>query len=430
MKDPRAFLQSLFYAAVRRAQPEVIIKDHLPDPPEGRTVVIGAGKAAGAMAQAVDAIWPKDKPMKGIVVTRYGHTPVYPSDHPARIGIMEAGHPVPDAAGVAASLRILDLLVDLTPEDLVICLISGGASALLTLPVDGVSLETKQNVTRQLLRCGAPIEEINLVRSQLSRVKGGRLGMMCAPARLVTLAISDVPGDDPASIGSGPTIAAKGSPAEALSILQRYQIDIPDEVEARLKISCNSGDEARSEYLSQQEVDMIATPWLSLCAAAEFARSCGVNAYVLSDSIEGESREVAKVHAEIAKAAQKGYSSFERPCVILSGGETTVTIDKTAAPTGRGGRAGEFCLGLAQSLRGQPGIWAMAADTDGIDGVEDNAGAFVTPDTLLRAQQAGLSALDHLDRHDAYTFFKALNDLEETGPTFTNVNDFRAMLVL
>ncbi len=430
MKDPRAFLQSLFYAAIRRALPDVIIKDHLPSPPKGRTVVIGAGKAAAAMAHAVDASWPQNKPMKGLVVTRYGHTPNREAGLTGRIEVLEARHPVPDAAGVAASERILNLLSDLTPDDLVICLMSGGASALLTLPIDGVSLEMKQELTRELLRCGAPIDEMNLVRSQLSKVKGGRLGKLCSPAKLVTLAISDVPGDDPAVIGSGPTIATKGTPEEALVILQRYGIEPPAEIKTKLVEASCSTDDPQHAYLARQEVHLIATPWLSLCAAAELAESCGVNAYVLSDSIEGESREVAKVHAEIAKAARKGYSTFERPCVILSGGETTVTIQNPAAATGRGGRAGEFCLGLTQSLRDEPGIWAIAADTDGIDGVEDNAGAFVTPDTLKRAQQAGLSLQDHLDRHDAYAFFKRLDDLETTGPTHTNVNDFRAILVL
>lgn len=430
MKDPRAFLQSLFYAAIRRAQPDVIIKDHLPNPPNGRTVVIGAGKAAAAMAHAVDTWWPQDKPMKGLVVTRYGHTPDREAGYSARIEILEARHPVPDAAGVAASERILNLLTDLTADDLVICLMSGGASALLTLPIDGVSLEMKQTLTRELLRSGAPIHEMNLVRSQLSKVKGGRLGMLCAPAKLITLAISDVPGDDPTIIGSGPTIDTQGTPGEALGILQQYGIEPPPEIKTRLIEANSSTDAPQRAYLSQQEVRLIATPWLSLCAAAELARSCGVNAYVLSDSIEGESIEAAKVHAEIAKAVRKGYSTFERPCVILSGGETTVTIHNPATATGRGGRAGEFCLGLAQSLRDEPGIWAIAADTDGIDGVEDNAGAFVTPDTLMRAQQAGLSLQDHLDRHDAYAFFKGLDDLEITGPTHTNVNDFRAILVL
>jgi glycerate 2-kinase len=430
MKDPRAFLQNLFYAAIRRAQPGVIIKDHLPSPPKGRTVVIGAGKAAAAMAHTVDASWPQNKPMKGLVVTRYGHTPDRKAGEPARIDILEARHPVPDAAGVAASERIVNLLTDLTPDDLVICLMSGGASALLTLPIEGVSLEMKQELTRELLSCGAPIDEMNLVRSQLSKVKGGRLGKLCAPAKLVTLAISDVPGDDPAVIGSGPTIATKGSPDEALGILRRYGVEPPAEIKTKLVEANSSTEDPQNAYLAEQEVHLIATPWLSLCAAAELAQSCGVNAYVLSDSIEGESREVAKVHAEIAKAARKGYSTFERPCVILSGGETTVTIQNPATATGRGGRAGEFCLGLAQSLRDEPGIWAIAADTDGIDGVEDNAGAFVTPDTLKRAQQAGLSLQDHLDRHDAYAFFKGLDDLEVTGPTHTNVNDFRAILVL
>lgn len=431
MKSPRAFLQALFQAAIDRAHPETILKDYLPKPPKGRTIVIGAGKASATMAQVVDEIWPQDKPMRGLVVTRYGHTPARAPAHHPRIDIVEASHPVPDANGVAASERILSLVTNLTSDDLVICLMSGGASALLTLPIDGVSLETKQNLTRQLLRCGAAIDEMNRVRSQLSKVKGGRLGRLCAPAKILTLAISDVPGDDPAIIGSGPTVDFLGSPAEALAILKRYEIAIPPEVAAQLVDMQNeSAMTAGGAYLSKQEVHLIATPWLSLSAAAALARSFGINAYILSDSIEGESREVAKVHAEIAKAVRKGYSSLQRPCVIMSGGETTVTVNSMQSRVGSGGRSSEFCLGVAQFLRGEPDIWALAADTDGIDGDQDNAGAIVTPDTLLRAQQAGLSLQDHLDRHDSYVFFKELDDLVVTGPTHTNVNDFRALLVL
>ena len=383
------------------------------------------------MAQAVEALWPADKPMSGLVVTRYGHTPPRPSGVPERIEVVEAAHPVPDAAGLAAAERILALTQGLTADDLVLCLISGGGSALLTLPAEGLTLEDKQRINKDLLNSGAGIGEMNCVRKHLSRIKGGRLAAACSPAQVVTLTISDVPGDDPSVIASGPTVPDVTTCADAWAILQRYKIEVPAAVEVALKAGTLETPKPSAEW-DKKLVHLIATPQQSLDAAAELAREAGLNAYVLSDELEGESREVGKVHAALARAAAQGKGPFQKPCVILSGGETTVTIRKQAPGTskGRGGRAGEFCLGLAVALQSQANVWAIAADTDGIDGIEDNAGARVSPDTLLRAEVAGVKAADCLDRNDAYGFFDAVGDLVVTGPTHTNVNDFRAMLVL
>jgi hydroxypyruvate reductase len=432
LNDPSSLLRHLYDVAVQRALPLHNTAVHLPAPPrKGRTLVLGAGKAGGAMAQAVEALWPHDAPLSGLVVTRYGHTPPRPEDLPERIEVVEASHPVPDAAGLQAAQRILELTQGLTADDLVLCLISGGGSALLTLPADGLSLQDKQAINRQLLASGANITEMNCVRKHLSRIKGGRLAAACAPARVVTLTISDVPGDDPSIIASGPTVADASSCADALAILQRYAIDVPDVALQALRSGAWETPKPGSSVFDGHSLHMIATPQQSLEAAAEAARAMGLNAYILSDEIEGESREVGKVHAALARAAAKGLGPFQKPCVILSGGETTVTIKPQPAggPKGRGGRAGEFCMGLAQALQGQSGVWALAADTDGIDGIEDNAGARVTPDTLSRAQALGHKVDEHLQRNDAYGFFEALGDLVITGPTHTNVNDFRAMLV-
>ena len=430
--DPRAFLVQLYEAAVKRALPLASMGAFLPLPPKGRTVVIGAGKAAAAMAHAMEALWPQTAPLSGMVVTRYHHNPARPPGLRARIVVTEAAHPVPDAAGVDAAQRMLDLVRGLGVDDLVVCLASGGGSSLLTLPVSGLALQDKQRINQQLLASGADITEMNCVRKHLSRIKGGRLALACGPAPVVTLAISDVPGDDFSVIASGPTVADASTCAQALSILDRYQIAVPQAVRSRLE-SCEletpkPGDPAFAGHVCR----LIATPQQSLEAAAQMARDAGVQAYILSDEIEGESREVGRVHAALARAAALRSHPFTRPCVILSGGETTVTLraQPVGAPKGRGGRAGEFCMGLALALKGQVGIWALAADTDGIDGVEDNAGAFVTPDTLQRAAEKGMSIADHLDRNDAYGYFASVGDLFFTGPTNTNVNDFRAILVL
>lgn len=444
--EPFALLLALYRAAVQRALPLHNMAAHLPEPPhpaKGRTLVLGAGKAAAAMAQAVEALWAghcerhgvPGAPLSGLVVTRYGHVPPRPPGVPPCIEVVEAAHPVPDAAGLAAAQRILALAggqgsQPLTEHDLVICLISGGGSALLTLPCDGLTLADKQHVNRQLLDSGADITQMNTVRKHLSAIKGGRLAAACAPARVVTLAISDVPGDDVSVIASGPTVPDTTTGQDALQILKRYGVAIPAKVAKKLQkslpiqppIACGN----------HPAVHLIATPQQSLEAAAALARFKGLNAYILSDEIEGESREVGKVLAAMARSTAAGRTAFQTPCVILSGGETTVTVKprKPHTSRGRGGRAGEFCMGVAQALQGHSRIWALAADTDGIDGMEDNAGARVSPDTLVRAQAKGLHLTEHLARNDACGFFDPLDDLVVTGPTYTNVNDFRALLVL
>jgi len=430
--EPHRFLEYLYRAAVRRALPLHNMAAFLPTAPKGRTLVLGAGKAGGSMAQALEALWPADARLEGLIVTRYRHTPPRPEGVKQRIEIAEAAHPVPDAAGLAAAQRMLAMAHGLTPDDLVLCLISGGGSALLTLPAEGLSLQDKQRISRALLDCGATIGEMNCVRKHLSRIKGGRLAAACAPARVVTLAISDVPGDDPSVIASGPTVPDATSCADAIAILQRYGIEVPGTIMSLLEQGALETPKPGDALFAGHEVHLIATPQQSLQAAAEAARAAGLEAHILSDEMEGESREVGKVHAALARAVARRDQPFGKPCVILSGGETTVTIRKLAAgvPRGRGGRAGEFCLGLAQALQGQPGVWALAADTDGIDGVEDNAGAFVAPETLSRAQSLGMKIDHYLDRNDAYGYFRQLDDLVITGPTHTNVNDFRAILVL
>lgn len=428
---PREFLRALYDAAVQRALPAHGIGPHLPKPPRGRTLVIGAGKAGGAMAEAVNTLWPKEAPLSGLVVTRYDHVPpafrTLQQQGQARIEVVEAAHPVPDEAGRRAAQRIVELTQGLTPDDLVLCLISGGGSALLSLPAEGITLEEKQAINKALLKSGAAIDEMNCVRKHLSAIKGGRLAAMCAPARVVTLLISDVPGDEPAVIASGPTVPDPTTCADALAILKRYGIDVPPAARAGLESGAFETPKPGAPCFAGHEVHMIATPQQSLEAAAALAREAGLAAHILSDEIEGESREVGKVHAALARAVARHGQPFAKPCVILSGGETTVTVKQKG---GRGGRASEFLLGCCIALQGQPGVWVLAADTDGIDGVEDNAGAIVSPDTLVRASAQGLKAQEFLDRNDVYSFFAALNDLVVPGPTFTNVNDFRALLVL
>ncbi|ABM36335.1 glycerate kinase type-2 family protein [Polaromonas naphthalenivorans] len=434
--QPRQFLDHLFQAAVERALPLANTARFLPRPPMpgsgGRTIVIGAGKAGGAMAQAVEALWPLDAPLEGLVVTRYHHVPPRPEGLPQRIEVVEASHPVPDEAGQAAAERILAMVQGLSENDLVLCLISGGGSSLLTLPAEGLSLEEKQAINKALLASGASISEMNCVRKHLSRIKGGRLAAACAPARVVTLTISDVPGDDPSIIASGPTVPDASSCAEAVAILQRYGIEVPGDIMSLLEQGALETPKPGDAVFDGHEVHLIATPQQSLEAAAEAARDAGLAAYILSDEMEGESREVGKVHAALARAVAMKGQPFQKPCVILSGGETTVTIRKQApgTPRGRGGRAGEFCMGLALALQGQGGVYALAADTDGIDGIEDNAGACVSPDTLQRAVAAGMKLDQYLDRNDAYGYFEKLDDLVISGPTYTNVNDFRAILIL
>ena len=430
--DPRAFLRTLYDAAVQRALPAHNTAAFLPAPPatsgshQGRTLVLGAGKAGGAMAAAVDALWPVAAPLSGLVVTRYDHVPPAYKARPGRIEVVEASHPVPDAAGQRAAQRMVELTRGLTANDLVLCLVSGGGSALLSMPAPGLTLADKQAVNKALLASGAAIDEMNCVRKHLSAIKGGRLAALCAPARVVTLLISDVPGDAPEIIASGPTVPDASTCADALAILRRYGIDLPPAARAGLESGAFETPKPGDAVFAGHEVHIIATPQQSLQAAAAAARAAGVEAHILSDEIEGESREVGKVHAALARAVARRGEPFAKPCVILSGGETTVTVRQKG---GRGGRATEFLLGCAIALQGEPGVHVLAADTDGIDGIEDNAGALVTPSTLARAQALGLKAADFLDRNDAYNFFKPLGDLVVPGPTFTNVNDFRALYI-
>lgn len=417
--DPRQLLRDMFEAAVGAASPAKCLPSHLPPPPKGRTIVIGAGKAAGAMAKAVEDHW--RGPLGGLVVTRYGHgAPCQ------KIEVVEAGHPVPDAAGLEAAERILAMVKGLTADDLVLALISGGGSALLALPAPGLSLADKQGINKALLKSGAAITEMNCVRRHLSAIKGGKLAAAAAPAQVVTLMISDVPGDDPCVIASGPTVADPTTSADALAILRKYEIAMPDHVRAHLESSAAETLKPGDPLLANVENVMIATPQMSLDAAAAVARSAGIAPLILSSAIEGEARDVALVHAAIARQAQAHAQPIAPPCVLISGGETTVTV----RGSGRGGRNAEFLLALAVALDGQPGIHALAADTDGIDGTEDNAGALLNPDSLARAAAAGVDAKARLADNDGYEFFSALGDLIVTGPTRTNVNDFRAILIL
>lgn len=419
MTEPGDLLRRLFAAAVAAADPAVSLAQHLPSPPPGRTVVVGAGKAAASMARAVEAAWPGE--LSGLVVTRYGH-----GAPTARIEVVEAAHPVPDAAGEAAARRVLDLVAGLTPDDLVLCLISGGGSSLLSLPAEGLTLADKQAVNRGLLKSGASIGEMNCVRRHLSAIKGGRLAAACHPARVVTLLISDTPGDDPLDIASGPTVADPTTGADALTILDRYRIEIPDAVRAHLLSGRGESVKPGDPRLGTPEVRMVATPLMALRAAADLARQEGVPALILGDAIEGEAREVGQVMAGIARSVAAHGLPLAKPCLLLSGGETTVTV----RGSGRGGRNVEFLLALGIALGGQAGIYAIAGDTDGVDGIEAIAGAVLTPETPVRAAAAGLSLTDSLDRNDGHGFFETLGDGVITGPTLTNVNDFRAILII
>ena len=414
----RALLRRLFDAAVAAADPTHCVPPHLPDPPAGRTVVVGAGKAAAAMARAVETSW--QGPLSGLVVTRYGHGVACD-----RIEIVEAAHPVPDEAGEAAAARILQAVQGLGEDDLVLCLISGGGSALLAQPAPGLTLAQKQAINRALLKSGATIHEMNCVRKHLSAVKGGRLAAAAWPARIVTLLISDVPGDDPSVIASGPTVPDPTTRDDALGILKTYAIDTPEAVLAHLASEESETPKPGDRRLSRAETRMVATPQTSLEAAARVAREAGLSALILGDSIEGEAREVAVVHAGIARQVVRHGQPAERPAVLLSGGETTVTV----RGSGRGGRNAEFLLALAVALDGMPGVHAIACDTDGIDGTEDNAGAYLGPDSLSRADDLKIDAKERLANNDGYGFFEALGDLIKTGPTLTNVNDFRAILI-
>ena len=416
--DPRAFLEGLFHTACAAADPMQVLPRHLPPPPKGRTIVVGAGKAASKMAQAVETHWAGA--LAGVVVTRHGQR--LPLE---RIEIIESSHPVPDLNAVRGAEQVLAAVRGLTADDLVLCLISGGGSALMTLPAAGLSLDDKQAVTRALLRSGASIGEMNIVRKHLSGIKGGRLAAAAYPAQVVTLAISDVPGDDPAIIASGPTVADPSTFAHARAVVERYAIAVPDSIARHFAAADDETPKPGDTRLAGNRLTMIATPQMALDAAAAAVKKAQRNAVILGDAIEGEAREVAKVHAGIARSIARHGHPARTPAVILSGGETTVTV----RGKGRGGRNAEFMLALAIALEGQPGIFAIAGDTDGIDGTEDNAGALVDPTTLARARAIGLDPQAMLDNNDAYSLFKALGDLVVTGPTYTNVNDFRAILV-
>jgi len=412
MIDPAKFLRALFEAAVAAASPELCVPPYLPERPKGRTIVVGAGKAAAAMARAVEDRWAG--PLSGLVVTRYGH-----GAHTRFIEVIEAGHPMPDAAGTRAAERIMALVQGMTEDDLVLALISGGGSALLSLPAPGVTLADKQAVNKALLRSGAPIAEINCVRKHLSAIKGGRLAIAAQPARVVSLIISDVPGDDPATVASGPTVPDATSLAEARAILAKYDIAVPPSVAAHLDKPGSETPKPGDPRFAHVESRIIATAQRSLEATASVARQAGITPILLGDAIEGEARVVAGEQARLALSQAK-------PCVLISGGETSVTV----RGNGRGGRNAEYLLALSLALSGAAGIHAIACDTDGIDGTEDNAGALLSPDSLARAHALSLNARALLDDNDGYGFFNALGDLVVTGPTRTNVNDFRAILVL
>ncbi|GGX45830.1 glycerate kinase [Saccharospirillum salsuginis] len=415
----RRLLTDMLDAALAVAQPDRCLRDYLPEPVKGRTLVIGAGKASAAMARALEQHWPGD--LEGLVVTRYGYA--VPCE---RIEILEAAHPVPDQAGLDAAKRILDRVKGLTEDDQVIMLISGGGSALLPLPAEGISLEDKQSISQALLKSGATISEMNTVRRHLSAIKGGRLAAACHPAKVVNLLISDVPGDDPANIASGPTVGDATTCSDALAIVDHYDIHLPQRIRSGLESGWFESVDPDDPRLSRVETHLVATPQKSLEAAAEVARKAGVTPMILGDSLEGEARDVGKVMAGIARQVRHYGQPVTPPCVLLSGGETTVTV----RGDGNGGRNVEYLLSLATALAGQVDTWALAADTDGVDGAAEIAGAVVSPSTLERAFGLGINPLESLANNDGHGFFQALGDSVVTGPTLTNVNDFRVVLVL
>ncbi len=417
--DPRVLLRAMFDAAVAAAQPAHTIPLHLPDQPTGRTIVIGAGKASAAMARALEDTWPGE--LSGLVVTRYGYGAAC-----SRIEIVEAAHPVPDANGLAAAERIRDLVASAGPHDTVVALISGGGSSLLSLPGEGLTLEDKQAVNRALLRSGATIAEMNCVRRHLSGIKGGRLAASAHPAKVITLLISDVPGDDPKDIASGPTVADDTTCADALAIVARYGIELPPHVRHVLESGRGETVKPDDPRLAGHDVRIVAAPQASLEAAAAVGRRAGFAVHILGDAIEGEARDVGTCIAGIARHVATHGQPFSPPCVLLSGGETTVTV----RGDGRGGRNVEFLLAHTIALDGTPGVWALAGDTDGVDGVEEIAGAIAAPDTLARAWTLGIRPREALARNDGHGFFEALGDAVVTGPTLTNVNDFRAILIV
>jgi glycerate 2-kinase len=419
--DERALLRRMFDAAIAAASPDNAVPLNLPPTPRGRTIVVGAGKAAASMARAVEAHWPRDRPLSGLVVTRYGHG----VGKLERIEVVEASHPVPDAASREAARRILDSVRGLGPDDLVLCLISGGGSALLALPAPGIDLADKQAINRALLKSGAAIGDMNCVRKHLSAIKAGRLAAAAAPAEVVSLIISDVPGDDPSVIASGPTVPDASTLAQARAVLERYRIEVPSAVRALLDDPAAETPKPGDAVFARVTNRIIATPQASLEAAAKVARETGYQPLILGDALEGEASEVGRLMSGIARQVVSHGQPIPAPCVLISGGETTVTV----RGKGRGGRNVEFLLALAIGLDGLPGAYAIAGDTDGVDGAEEIAGAVVTPDTLKRAATLGLDAKASLADNDGHGFFGTLGDAVVTGPTLTNVNDFRAILV-
>lgn len=419
----RAHLREIFDAAVKAAMPQICVPPNLPPPPRGRTIVVGAGKASAAMARAVEDHWPGADgadALSGVVVTRYGH-----AVECRRIDIREAAHPVPDMAGEAASREILATVSGLSRDDLVLCLVSGGGSALMALPAKGLTLEDKQAVSKALLKSGANIGEMNCVRKHLSAIKGGRLAAAAHPARVVSLLISDVPRDDPDVIASGPTVGDPTSLADARAVIDKYGIDVPESVRKRLADPRSETPFPDDPLFADNEVRLVATPQMSLEAAADAARKLGYTPLILGDSLEGEAREAGKLMAGIARQAALHGQPVEPPCVLLSGGETTVTV----RGQGRGGRNVEFLLACAIALQGLPGVFGIACDTDGVDGFEEVAGGLITPDTLARAERGGIDFQAMLADNDAHSFFEAMGDQVVTGPTLTNVNDFRALAI-
>lgn len=418
MPDPKELLRQLADAAIRAADPSVRVPPILPEPPK-KAIVLGAGKASAAMARAIETAWP-DTDLSGIVVTRYGYEVACD-----RVEIVLAAHPVPDEAGREAARRILEMAESAQQDDLVIALMSGGGSALLTAPADGITFEEKQEVNRQLLRCGADIGEMNTLRKHVSAIKGGRLAAAASPARVLSILISDVPGDDPAVIGSGPTVPDPTTFADAMHVVEKYGLKLPASVMKHLEKAAAETPKPGDRIFDGNDLIFAAKPDKSIEAAADVARKAGFTVIDLGDRVEGEARDVGREHAEMALACKLGDGKAAAPCVILSGGETTVTM----TGNGRGGRNTEYLLGVAEKLDGAEGIYAVACDTDGVDGSEDNAGAFVDPTTVARARDTGLSVTDALAGNDAYSLFENIGDLLVTGPTYTNVNDFRAVVV-
>ncbi len=418
MLEPRTLLRQLADAAIQAAEARIRVPAVLPEAP-ARAIVVGAGKASAAMAKALEDAWPNTE-LSGIVVTRYGYEVAC-----ERIEIIGAAHPVPDAKGREAAARILQLAESAGKDDLVVALMSGGGSALLTAPAEGITFEEKQEVNRLLLRSGADIGEMNTLRKHISAIKGGRLAAAAYPARVFSILISDVPGDDPAVIGSGPTVPDPTTFADARAVVRKYNLDIPESVRRHLEAAADETPKPGSKIFAGSDLVFAAKPDKSIAAAAEVARMAGISVIDLGDRVEGEARDVGAAHAEIALACRDGRGPATTPCVILSGGETTVTM----RGQGRGGRNTEYLLGVAERLGAAEGIYAVACDTDGVDGSEDNAGAFIDPTTIMRAWASGLSVPQALENNDAYSLFENIGDLLVTGPTFTNVNDFRAVLV-